>query len=108
MANFKGGFGGFGGANLQQLMKQAQKMQADMEQAKEALANTEFKGVAGGGMVEVVLTGDKKLKKVNLKPEVVDPDDIEMLEDLLVASFNDAINKIEQVEKQTMPSIPGM
>ena len=106
MNNFRGGFGGFGGANLQNLMKQAQKMQQDMEKAKEELVNTDFVGTSGGGMVEVTLSGDKKTKKVNIKPQVVDPDDIEMLEDLIQSAFNDAIEKIVKAEKEKMPNVP--
>ena len=106
MNNFRGGFGGFGGMNMQNLMKQAQKMQQDMERAKEELVNTDFVGTSGGGMVEVTLTGDKKAKKVAIKPQVVDPDDIEMLEDLIQSAFNDAIEKIAQAEKEKLPNLP--
>lgn len=104
----KGGFGGFGPQNLQSLMKQAQKMQADMEKAKEEIKQTEVTGVSGGGMVSVVLTGEKKVKKINLKPEIVDPDDVEMLEDLILAAFNDGLSQIEKIEAEKLPNIPGM
>lgn len=104
MNNFRGGFGGM---NLQNMMRQAQKMQEDMQKAKAEIEATEFKGTAGGGMVEVVITGDRKVKSVNLKPEIVDPDDIEMLEDLIVASTNDALSKIVAMEKEKMPSMPA-
>jgi DNA-binding YbaB/EbfC family protein len=106
---FKGGFsGGFGGQNLQNLMKQAQKMQEEMEKAKQEISESEFTGVSGGGMVEVVISGEKRVKSINLKPEVVDPDDVEMLEDLIVAAFNHALEQIEQLEKDKLPNIPGM
>lgn len=105
MSGFKGGFGG---ANIQQLMKQAQKMQQDIELAKQEIAQTEVLGSSGGGMVEVTMMGNKTLKKVKLKPEVVDPDDIEMLEDLICAAFNDAKDKIEKMESEKLPNIPGM
>ena len=109
MANFRGGFGGgFGGANLSQLMKQAQKMQEDLANAKEELFSTEFKATAGGGMVEVVMMGDKTLKSIKFKPEIVDPDDVEMLEDLTAAAINDAINQISKAESEKIPQIPGM
>lgn len=108
MNGFKGGFGGFGGANLQQLMKQAQKMQQDMERAKQQIAATDFVGVAGGEMVKVVVSGERKVKSVSIKPQVVDPDDIEMLEDLMAAAFNDAMQQIEKMEKELLPSVPGM
>ncbi len=107
MNNFRGGFGGgFNGANLQNLMRQAQKMQEEMEKAKQELESTEFVGTSGGNMVEVVLTGDKKAKKVTIKPEVVDPDDIEMLEDLVLSAINDAVTKITEAEKQKLPNLP--
>lgn len=106
---FKGGFGGgFGGQNLQNLMKQAQKMQEDMEKAKQEIKQTEVTGVSGGGMVSVVMAGDKKVKSVSLKPEVVDADDVEMLEDLILAAFNHALEQIEKLEAEKLPSIPGM
>ena len=98
--------GGYGGANLNQLMRQAQKMQEDMERAKEELVTTDFVVTSGGGMVEVTLSGDKKTKKVTIKPEVVDPDDIEMLEDFIKWAFNDAVQKITQAEQEKLPQMP--
>lgn len=108
MNNFRGGFGGFGGANIQNLMKQAQKMQEDMEKAKEEIMSSEFTATAGGGMCEAVVGGDRKLKKITLKPAIVDPDDIEMLEDLIVAVVNEAIGQVDRAEKEKLPNIPGM
>lgn len=105
MKGFKGGFGGF---NMQNLMKQAQKMQEDMQKTKEELLSTEFTAKAGGGMVEVVMTGDKKVRSINIKKEIVDPDDIEMLQDLITAAVNDAVSQVEKIEKENMPNIPGM
>lgn len=99
---------GFGVANMQQLMKQAQKMQQDIEKAKKEIAETEIIGTAGGGMVEVKMMGNKTLNKVTLKPEIVDPDDVEMLEDLICAAFNDAKEKIEKLESEKLPNLPGM
>ena len=103
MNGMKGGFG-----NLQQLMKQAQKIQQDIETAKKEIANTEITGTAGGGMVEIKMMGNKTLNKVSLKPEVVDADDVEMLEDLICAAFNDAMEKITALEKEKLPNMPGM
>ena len=103
MNGMKGGFG-----NLQQLMKQAQKIQQDIETAKKEIANTEITGTAGGGMVEIKMMGNKTLNKVSLKPEVVDSDDVEMLEDLICAAFNDAMEKITALEKEKLPNMPGM
>lgn len=109
MNNFRGGFGGgFGGANLQNLMRQAQKMQEDMQKAKEELENKEFTASVGGGVVQVVMTGDRKVKNILIKPAVVDVDDIETLQDLIMAGVNDALGQIEKEEQATVPQIPGM
>ena len=101
-------FGGFGGANINQLMQQTKKMQEDMAKAKKELDETEFTSSVGGGMVEVRMMGDKTLKSISIKREVVDPDDIEMLEDLVVSAVNDVIGQINRKEKETIPSVPGM
>ena len=100
--------GGFGGANMQGLLRQAQKMQEDLQRAKKELEETEFVSSVGGGMVEVKMMGTKRLKSISIKPEVVDPDDIEMLEDLVVSAVNDAIGQIERKEQASMPQMPGM
>ena len=103
-----GGFGGFGGGNIQQLMRQAQKMQEDMNKAKQELEESEFSSSVGGGMVEVVMKGDKTMKSIKIKQEVVDQDDVEMLEDLVVSAVNDCLGQISRKEKEMLPSIPGM
>lgn len=103
-----GGFGGFGGGNMQAMLRQAQKMQEDMARARRELDETEFSARSGGGMVEVTMLGNKTLKTVKIKQEVVDPDDVEMLEDLIVSAFNDAIVQIDKAEKERLPQIPGM
>lgn len=103
-----GNFGGFGGANINQLMRQAQKMQEDMERAKKELEEQEFTSSVGGGMVEVKMLGNRTLKSIKIKEEVVDPDDVEMLEDLVVSAVNDALGQIARREKEIMPSVPGM
>ena len=103
------GFGG--GMNMQSLMKQAQKMQQEMqdkmEKAQEELENATLTGTSGGGMVEVECTGLKKITSVRIKPEIVDPDDIEMLEDLVVAAVNDAIAKAEELDKSLKGDMPA-
>lgn len=103
-------FGGFGGGfgNMNQLMRQAQKMQEDMARAKKELEESEFSSSVGGGMVEVKMTGDRKMKSISIKPEVVDPDDIEMLEDLVVSAVNDCLGQIARKEQDSIPSVPGM
>lgn len=100
--------GGFGGANLQNLMRQAQKMQADMERSKKEIEEKEFVSSVGGGMVEAKMQGDKTLKSITIKPEVVDPDDVEMLEDLVISAVNDCLSQIAKAEKESMPQMPGM
>ena len=107
---YKGmGFGG--GMNMQQLMKHAQRMQSEMqekmEKAQEELENTTLTGTSGGGMVEVTCTGTKKITGVKFKPEIVDPDDIEMLEDLILAAVNDALSKADELEKSLKGDMPG-
>jgi DNA-binding YbaB/EbfC family protein len=97
-----GGGGGAGGGNMQQLMKQAQKMQQDMLKAQEELAETEVVATAGGGMVEVVMSCDRKLSSIKINPAAVDPDDVEMLEDLLVAAFNEAAKLVEEEQERVM------
>ncbi|AZL16226.1 YbaB/EbfC family nucleoid-associated protein [Rickettsiales endosymbiont of Stachyamoeba lipophora] len=82
--------------NINKLMKQAQDMQKKMTEMKEKLDQAEFEGHAGAGMVKVLLQGNGQLKKINIDPQVIDKDDTEMLEDLIVAAFNDAKNKLDQ------------
>lgn len=101
-------FGGFGGANLNNLMRQAQKMQEDMAKAKQELEESEFNSSVGGGMVEVKMMGNRTLKSITINPQVVDPEDVEMLEDLIVSAVNDALGQINRKEKENMPNIPGM
>lgn len=104
MAGFKGGFGGgFGGNQMQQLMKQAQKMQQDMQKAQEELEEAEIEGQAGGGAVKVIISGKKILKNISIDSSVIDPDDGEMLEDLIVAAMNDAYSKADEMVKEKMP-----
>ncbi|MBR2106905.1 MAG: YbaB/EbfC family nucleoid-associated protein [Treponema sp.] len=102
-----GNFGGFGGANMQGLLRQAQKMQEDLAKAKKELEETEFTSSVGGGMVEVKMMGNKTVKSILIKPQVVDPDDIEMLEDLVVSAVNDALGQIARKEQDAMPQMPG-
>ena len=92
---------GFGGGNMQSLMAQAQKMQRQMqekmEKAEEELTNAEITGSAGGGMVNVVVDGHKNIRSISIKPEAVDPEDVEMLEDLIMAALNEANSKAEEM-----------
>ena len=106
MAQRFGGFGGLG--NMQQMMKQAQKMQQDLKKAQDELNQTEFTGTSGGNMVEVVLTGDKKITSIHIDPQVVDPEDTEMLEDLITAAFADALERIDEKSQQLLGPMAGM
>ena len=92
---------------MQNLMKQAQKMQKQMEEAQAELEAAEYKATSGGGAVEVTVNGSKQITSIKLEPEVVDPDDIEMLEDLIVAAVNEALRKMEENSAQKMSQITG-
>ena len=107
---FPGGMGGFGGMNINSLMKEAKKMQADLEKSQTELAAKEFESTAGGGAVSVKVTGEKQLKEITLKPEIVDPDDVEMLQDLILTCVNDALKKVDSAQAASMGkfNIPGI
>lgn len=98
-----GGRGFGGGMNMQALMKQAQQMQEQLKKAQDELKESEFVGSAGGGMVKVTVSGAKEVLAVSINPEAVDPDDMEMLEDLVTAAVNDALNKAAEKERELMP-----
>ena len=101
-------YGGFGGANINQLMRQAQKMQEDMASAKKEIEETVFSSSVGGGMVEVKMTGDRKMQSISIKQEVIDPDEQEMLEDLIISAVNDCLDQISRKERSMMPNMPGL
>jgi len=103
----KGGFPGFGGGNMGNLMKQAQKMQKDMEKLQEELHEKTVEATAGGGAITVVVSGKKELKEITIKPEVVDPDDVEMLQDLILAAVNEAIRKADEMVNGEMGKLTG-
>ena len=98
----RGGYMGGMPGNMNNLMKQAQRMQRQMEENKKALDEAEFTATAGGGAVEVVVTGAHEFKSLKISPEAVDPDDVEMLEDMIMAALNDAMKQIDEAgEKLT-------
>ena len=104
----RGGFPGGGmPGNMANLMKQAQRMQRQMEEQAKEMETKEFTATAGGGAVEVIVTGKKEIKKINLQEEVVDPDDIEMLEDLIVAATNEALRKVDEENTSAMSKLTG-
>lgn len=100
------GMGG-GAANMNDLMRQAQKMQQQMEAAQAELAEKEYTVSVGGGAIEITMKGKKEVTALNIKPEVVDPDDIEMLQDMLMGAVNEVIRKVEADSEQTMSRISG-
>ena len=103
----RGGFPNMGGANMQQLMRQAQKMQQDMQRAQEELQAREFSATAGGGMVTAVVNGAKQLTKLTISPDCVDPADVEMLEDLVTAAVNEALRNATETAEREMGRITG-
>ncbi len=107
----RGGMPG-GGQNMQALIRQAQQMQKEMEQAQGELSTMEFEATSGGGMVTAKINGEKELLSVNIKPEAVDPDDVEMLEDMVVAAIREAMEKADNETQQKMgkfsQGMPGM
>ena len=98
---------GGGAQNMNQMIKQAQKMQDQITELQEDIEARDFTATAGGGAVEVTLTGKKTIKSLNLKPEVVDPEDIEMLQDLIISAINEAVNNIETTTEAEMSKITG-
>lgn len=98
---------GGGAQNMNQMIKQAQKMQDEITVLQEDIEARDFTATAGGGAVEVTLTGKKTIKSLTLKPEVVDPEDIEMLQDLIISAINEAVNTIETTTEGEMSKITG-
>ena len=107
---FPGMGGGFGGMNLGQLMKEAKKMQADMEKSQEELASKEFDASSGGGAVYVKVSGNKEVKEIVIKKDVVDPEDVEMLQDLIITCVNEALRKVDSAQAAQFGkyNIPGI
>lgn len=93
--------------NMQQMMKQVKKMQEQMLKAQEELGTKTVEGSAGGGVVTVTATGHRKVTAITIKPEAVDPDDVDMLQDLVLAAVNDALTKAEQLAEQDMGKFTG-
>lgn len=93
--------------NMNSMIKQAQKMQEEMEKAQEEIKAKEYSITVGGGVVEITMTGDKVLKSITLKPEVVDPEDIETLQDLIVSGVNEVLRQVESETEEKMNAISG-
>ena len=103
----RGGFPGGMPGNMNNLMKQAQRMQKQMEENQKQLEEKEFTAAAGGGAVKVKVSGKKEIVAVTIDPEVVDPEDVEMLEDLIMAAANEALRKMDEVSQSSMVKITG-
>lgn len=98
---------GFGGGNMQNLLRQAQKMQEEMEQKQKELEETVFASSVGGGMVEASMNGKFELVSINIKKEVIDPEDPEMLSDLVKSAVNSCVEKINAAKQENMPNLPN-
>lgn len=96
-----------GNQNMNSMIKQAQKMQEQITDLQNEIEERDFSATSGGGAVEVVVTGKKTLKALTIKPEVVDPEDIEMLQDLIISAINEAVNTVEQTTEDEMGKITG-
>ena len=103
----RGGFPGGMPGNMNNLMKQAQRMQRQMEEQQAALESKEFTATAGGGVVEVTVTGKREVTKVKIDPEAVDPDDVEMLEDLIVSAVREAMRQADELAEAEMGKVTG-
>ena len=103
----KGGFAGGMPGNMNNLLKQAQRMQRQMEEQQKEMAEKEFKGTAGGGAVEITVTGTKQFTAVKLDPEAVDPEDVEMLQDLIIAAANEALGQVDEAQASQMNNLTG-
>ncbi len=101
--NFRGGFGG---GNMQNLLRQAQKMQEEMEQKQKELEESIFESSVGGGMLKVSMNGKYEVQSLEIKPEVIDPEDPEMLADMVKSAVNSCVEKINEAKKATMPNLP--
>ncbi|PKM86519.1 MAG: YbaB/EbfC family nucleoid-associated protein [Firmicutes bacterium HGW-Firmicutes-12] len=98
---------GFGGGNMQKMMKQVQKMQADMAKLQEEMVNKQVEATAGGGAVKIVMNGKQEVQQLVIDPEVLNPEDVEMIQDLLTAAFNEALRKSQDMVSQDMNKITG-
>ena len=98
---------GRGAGNMNQMIKQAQQMQEDMAAKQAEIAERQFSAAVGGGVVEVTMTGEKELTNITIQPEVVDPDDVDMLQDLVMAAVNEVIRKVEDTTNEELEDITG-
>ncbi|MDP4133603.1 MAG: YbaB/EbfC family nucleoid-associated protein [Bacillota bacterium] len=104
-AKFGGGFPG--GGNMNEMIKQAQKMQSEMQKAQEEMEISSYEATVGGGMVTAKVSGKKELLELTISPEAVDPDDVEMLQDMVISAVNEALRKAEQAASESMSKATG-
>ncbi len=95
------------GMNMQQMMRQAQKMQKELQKAQQEIAEMTFTGTAGGGMVTAVARGDMSIESISIEPDAIDPEDAEMLQDMVVAAVNEALRGVDQMSNARMSSVTG-
>ena len=107
MAKGKGNYGGGMPSNMNNLIKQAQKMQREMEETQKALEDEQVSASSGGGAVEVVVSGKREVISVKIDPEAADPEDVEMLEDLIMAAVNEALRKMDELSQERMAKVTG-
>ena len=93
--------------NMNNLMKQAQAMKEQMEQAQTEIEETSFEGVSGSGLVRILVNGKYEVEELNIDPKIIDPDDKEMLEDMVIAAFNDAISNLKETQQEKMGNMPN-
>lgn len=110
MGNKFNGFGGMNGGNFNNILKQAQKMQEEILEKQQQVAVQEFEASVGGGAVSVIVTGEKQIKEIKIQKDVVDPEDVEMLQDLIMSAVNEAIRKVDDTMNSQMGqfNIPGL
>lgn len=107
MSKGKGGMGGGFPGNMQDMMKQAQKMQVQLAQVQEEAKTEEAEGASGGGMVKVIASGSQQIKSVVIEKDVVDPEDVEMLQDLIIAATNEALKNVQEKVQEKMAAVTG-
>ena len=95
------------GMNMQQMMRQAQKMQKELQKAQQEIAEMTFAGTAGGGMVTAVARGDMSIESISIEPDAIDPEDADMLQDMVVAAVNEALRGVDQMSNARMSSVTG-
>ena len=105
---FRGGYGGMGGMNQANMMKQAQKMQSELAKLQAELEQSSFTAAAGGGVVKAVVSGKHELTGLTIDPEAVDPEDVDMLQDLIIAAVNEALRKVDAASSGSMAKLTGM